>query len=280
MTCEFRKWVMILLFCFVPTQIISQASSSKASELVSQSDFVGLVQANPMVSNPQSDWRQFIYLGEVDPLKGSLTRDLRTKEFPWVRADRVGSSGYPTCFAGVGEYLVFLRIDQAGGAHPWTTIAVFPVEYQPDEEGRIVGAVTISKSTDKSLGVGQARTLLQSVAGGGTAGQEAAIILDQLLQNISPADFAASACGPLPHAQRMEQARRLVSRIKQGTTRADMRKIFPQEDGGFSGPGSTRYYFGSEVMVEAPYDQTGGAWKPQNKVNGPIKVYRSLKHVD
>jgi len=69
MTCEFRKWVMILLFCFVPTQIISQPSSSKASELVSLSDFVGFVQSNPMVYNPQSDWRQLIYLGEVDPLK-------------------------------------------------------------------------------------------------------------------------------------------------------------------------------------------------------------------
>jgi hypothetical protein len=54
----------------------------------------------------------------------------------------------------------------------------------------------------------------------------------------------------------------------------------PQEDGGLSGPSSTRYYFGSEVMVEVPYDQTGGAWKQQNKMNGPIKVYRSLKHVD
>ena len=81
---------------------------------------------------------------------------------------------------------MFLHIDQAGGAHPWTTIAAFPVEYQPDEEGRIVGAVTISKSNDKSLEVGQARTLLQSVAGGGTAGQEATIVIDQLLQNISP----------------------------------------------------------------------------------------------
>lgn len=283
MACEFRKWVMILLLCFAPTEIISQPLSM-ASVLMSRSDFVGFVHAKPMVSDPQSDWRQFIYLGEVDPLKGSLTRDPRTKQFPWVRADRVGNSGYPTCFAAVGEFLVFLRIDQAGGAHPWTTIgttiAAFPVEYRPDEEGRIVGAVTISKSNHKSLEVGQARTLLQSVAGGGTAGQEATIVLDQLLQNISPTDSAGSACAPLSHAQRMEQARRLVSRIKQGTTRADMRKMFPQEDGGFSGPGSTRYYFGSEVMVEAAYDQTGGAWKPQNKVNGPIKVYRSLMHMD
>jgi hypothetical protein len=280
MTGEFQKWVMILLFCFASRQIISQTPSSKASELVSQSDFVGLVQANPMVSNPQSDWRQFISLGEIDPLMGSLTRDPRTKEFPWVRADRVGNSGYPTCFAVVGEYLVFLRIDRTGGANPWTTIAAFPVEYQPDGEGQIVGEVTISKFNDKSLEVGYARTLLQSIAGGGTAGQEAANIFDQLLQNITTADYAASTCGSLPHAQRMEEARRLVSRIKQGTTRADMRKVFPEEDGGFSGPRSTRYYFGAEVMVEAPYDQTGGAWKPQNKVNGPIKVYRSLKHLD
>ena len=29
-----------------------------------------------------------------------------------------------------------------------------------------------------------------------------------------------------------------------------------------------------------PHDQIGGAWKPQNKVNGPIKVYRSLMHMD
>jgi len=57
---------------------------------------------------------------------------------------------------------------------------------QPDEEGRIVGTVTISKSNDKSPEVGQARTLLQSIAGGETAGHEATIVLDQLLQNISP----------------------------------------------------------------------------------------------
>jgi hypothetical protein len=280
MTCEFRKWIMLLLFASSPTEIISQPLSSKVSELVSQSDFVGFVHANLMVSDPQSDWRQFIYLGEIDPLKGSLTRDPRTKEFPWVRADRVGNSGYPTCFAAVGEFLVFLRIDQAGGAHPWTTIAAFPVEYQPDQDGRIVGTVTISKSNDKSLEVGQVRTLLQSVAGGGMAGHEATIVLGQLLQTISPTDSAGSVCTPLSHVQRMEQARRLVSRIKQGTTRADMTKMFPEEDGGISGPGSTRYYFGSEVMVEALYDQTGGAWKPQNKVNGPIKVYRSLRHLD
>ena len=84
--------------------------------LVSQSDFVGFVQANPMVSDPQSDWRQHISLSEVDPLKGSLSRDQRTKEFPWVLADHIVNSEYPTCFAAVGEFLVFLRIDQAGGA--------------------------------------------------------------------------------------------------------------------------------------------------------------------
>src|SRR5262249_54952855 len=150
-----------------------------------------------------------------------------------------GNSGYPTCFAAVGEFLVFLRIDQAGGAYPWTTIAAFPVEYQPDQDGRIVGAGTISKSNDKSLEVGQAGTLLQAGVGGGTAGNEATIVLDQLLQTIAPTDAAGSVCAPLSHAQRMEQARRLVSRIKQGTTRADMEKMFPEEDGGISGPGST-----------------------------------------
>jgi hypothetical protein len=59
------------------------------------------------------------------------------------------------------------------------------------------------------------------------------------------------------------------------TSRKDIEKMFLQQNGGMSSPESTRYYLRSEVMVEVPFDQTGGARSQENKVNGPLKAYRS-----
>jgi hypothetical protein len=279
MTYELFKWAMVMLLWISSNGFIAQNSSTKSSELLNQSDFVGFVLANPLVSAPQSDWRQFIYLRNVDPLKGRLVRNPRSREFPWVRADHIESSGYPTCFSGMGEYLVFLNIDKEGGKNPWSTIAAFPVEYQPDDEGRISGAVIFDKVNGKILDVGQVRLLVQAILAGEEDGQKAARVVDPLLQSAA-STAAAHACVPLPHEQRIQQAGQLVSKIKQGTIRVDIEKMFPQRDGGVSAPNSTRYYLGSEVMVEVPYGQTGGMWKPQNRLNGPIRVYRSLMHLD
>jgi hypothetical protein len=151
MTYEFCKWAMILLLCITSKEIATQNSSTKSSELLSRSDFVGIIQANPMVSAPQSDWRQFIYLNEVDSFKGDLARDSRTKQYPWIRADHVGISEYPTCFAAVGEYLVFLRVDKENNEHPWSVIAAFPIEYQLDDEGRIMGITMFNKANGKQF---------------------------------------------------------------------------------------------------------------------------------
>lgn len=280
MTYEFCKWSMIALLCIIPKDIATQNSSTKSSELLSRSDFAGIIKANPMVSASQSDWRQFIYLNEVNSLKGDLARDILTKQYPWIRADHVGISEYPTCFAVVGEYLVFLQVDKENQEHPWSVIAAFPVEYQPDDEGQIIGAVIFDKANGKTLDIKQTRLLIQAIASGGAAEQEAASVIDPLLQSAISTGPEAVACAPPSHQQRIQQARRLVSKIKQGTTRADIEKMFPQEDGGLMGPGSARYYLGSEVMVEVPYDRTGGSWNPQNKLNGPIIVNRSLMHMD
>jgi hypothetical protein len=280
MTYEFCKWSMIALLCITTRDIAPQNSLTKSAELLSQSDFAGIIKANPMAYAPQSDWRQFIDLNEVDSLKGNLARDLRTKEYPWIRADYAGISEYPTCFAAVGEYLAFLRVDKENQEHHWSVIAAFPVEYQPDDEGRIMGVVIFDKANGKTLGIRQARLLIQAVASGGAAGQEAVNVIDPLLQSAISTGPAAVACAPPSHQQCIQQARRLVSKIKQGTIRADIEKMFPQEDGGLMGSGNTRYYLGSEVMVEVPYDRTGGSWNPQNKLNGPIIVYRSLMHRD
>ena len=71
-----------------------------------------------------------------------------------------------------------------------------------------------------------------------------------------------------------------VAVIKIGMRRREVEEKLQNQDGGASGPGSTRYYEGWEVMVEVPYDQTGGRWKPKNRVNGPVRIYRSRPHAD
>jgi hypothetical protein len=57
-------------------------------------------------------------------------------------------------------------------------------------------------------------------------------------------------------------------------------KLFPHEDGGLSGPRATRYYAGDEVMVEVYYDQTGGNWKPENRVTDSPHIYRARQAMD
>ena len=72
----------------------------------------------------------------------------------------------------------------------------------------------------------------------------------------------------------------LVEKIKPGMTRSRVEEWFKQKDGGLQGQTVTRYYEELEVMIEVPYDLTGGAWSKENRVNGPVKVYRSLPHGD
>ena len=80
--------------------------------------------------------------------------------------------------------------------------------------------------------------------------------------------------------ERRGEVQKRVAQIRIGMTRSKVEKIFKQRDGGINGSSSTRYYEGAEVMVEVPYDRTGGAWSPQNRVNGPVIVYRSHQAFD
>ena len=68
--------------------------------------------------------------------------------------------------------------------------------------------------------------------------------------------------------------------ITNGMTRAEVEKILPAEDGGIQTPDIMRYYEGWEVMVDVPYDQAGGPWKPENRVNGPVHIYRDYFSCD
>lgn len=69
--------------------------------------------------------------------------------------------------------------------------------------------------------------------------------------------------------------RERASRIKVGMTRAEVEQIFKTPDGGLQGTAGFRYYEDPEVMIEVPYDQTGGPWSNQKRVIGPVRIYRS-----
>ena len=79
------------------------------------------------------------------------------------------------------------------------------------------------------------------------------------------------------HAARVAEK---TSSITNGMTRGEVEKILPNQDGGLQGPSTMRYYEGWEVMVEVPFDQTGGPWKPENHVNGTVRIYRGFPASD
>lgn len=51
-------------------------------------------------------------------------------------------------------------------------------------------------------------------------------------------------------------------------------------NGGLQGPNATTYYEDPEVLIEVTYDQTGGAFRPENRVLQPPRVYRGLMTMD
>ena len=86
---------------------------------------------------------------------------------------------------------------------------------------------------------------------------------------------------PMKHEQaRVAHVTALAATILPGMSRADVERIFPNEDGGLQGGSTTRYYEEPEIMVEVPYDETGGAWSKSNHVTGVVRVYRDRQHID
>jgi hypothetical protein len=66
----------------------------------------------------------------------------------------------------------------------------------------------------------------------------------------------------------------LVAKIQPGLTRAGVEAWLNELDGGPQGIDSTRYYLQPDIIVEVPYDQTGGTWTLENRVSAPIRIIR------
>jgi hypothetical protein len=89
--------------------------------------------------------------------------------------------------------------------------------------------------------------------------------------------FGAAA---IPQPLRADQAtpsaawESLVSKIQPGLTRAGVEAWLNEMDGGPQGIDSTRYFIQPDIIVEVPYDQTGGTWTPENRVSAPVHIVR------
>lgn len=89
------------------------------------------------------------------------------------------------------------------------------------------------------------------------------------------------------HAKNLPKVREMASRIKIGMNEAEVRKIFPDRDGGL-GPqfyqdssGNIKqgnqpyvvYVVSPDIKIRVPYDE-------QDKVNGPVEIYTQLPFSD
>ena len=260
-------------------ELIAQPALIGISELVGLSEFVGFIDGYPLAVNRTAAWKQWISVGRVDPLKGNLGPGLGTNPYPYIAADHRGFPGYPTWFAGKGEYLVFLRHESIDGKRVWVTIAAFAIEYRPDSAGAIAGMLYDERARP-AISVGEVRMVLGRIVSGDRRGSDAEQVLDDFLKAAALSPDSLAERDPATFEQRFEQITALARGITLGTRRADVEKVFPLRDGGLSGPSTQRYYAGSEVMVEAPFDQTGGRWSSENRVTGRLRVYRSSMHFD
>jgi hypothetical protein len=260
-------------------EVIPQPALTGTSELVRRSEFVGFVDAYPLAEDPRAAWKQWISVTRVDPLKGDLGRGAGTNQYPYIAADHRGFPGYPTWFAGNGEYLVFLHHESIEGKMLWVTTAALAIEYRPDSAGTVVGRL-YDEQARRAIIVGEVRMSLGRIMSGDRLGSDAEQFLDQLLRAAALSPDVLAARDRATFEQRFEQITALAGEIRLGTRRADVEKVFPLRDGGLSVPSRQRYYAGSEVMVEAPFDQTGGRWSSENRVTGPLRVWRSYMHFD
>jgi len=250
-----------------------------ALTLLRQAAVVGFVPVGVSSYDPSSTWRQHVFIDPFDLLKGTLERDPITNRFPVIWADPAIGVGYPAWFdRQSAEYLVFLQHNTIEGQTVWTTMASFGLIYEPDQAGRVVGFLEGSRSV--RLTRDEIRARLLSMIKGAPETRKTDQSLTSLLHDVADTQSASEARKPIPHRIRLLEAQRLAAAVRMNTARKDIEKIFPQMDGGLERLGSTRYYVGSEVMVEVPFDQTGGAWNQENRVNGPLKVYRSRMHFD
>lgn len=283
---------IISIFAFVLTVLPAQAKSA-IRQLVRNADFVGFIQAEPLSYDPHSEWRQSIMLLNAEAIKGNLKRDYGSNPFPYIQAAHAGFAGFPTDFSENGEYLVVLHSTGTGSNCKWTTLAAFRVQYYPngftnflDLQSDDVTGLMISNNNRGRLASGatvtvaEARQWVVNIINNKKMSPSQEAEMDAFFDNTLQSRGESENFKTPVYKERYTLAKKLADAITPGMTRRELEKIFPQSDGGAFGSDRWRYYFGADVMVGVPYDTTGGPFQPENKVTGPLNVYRDMMHYD
>ena len=71
-------------------------------------------------------------------------------------------------------------------------------------------------------------------------------------------DVLAPPPPPVSPEARLKQVQKVASVLHAGMSRAEVETLFVQWDGGTQSPTLTRYYEEPQVLVDVPYDSTGG----------------------
>ena len=256
-----------------------QPHATSTSELVRLSDFVGFIRAGSGSVDPGGLWKHRISVTSVEPLKGDLGRGTGTWRYPFVAADYSAFTGYPTSVEGIGEYLVFLRRESVAGIVMWVTTAALAIEYAPDAEGNVVGMLSAGGQDHPAMSRGEVRAFLRRIVAGESIRSEDDRFLHERLSDIA-LSASLGEREPPTFDERFQQVKALADGIRLGTSRGDVEKVFTRQDGGVTRRNHSRYYAGSEVVVEVPFDEEGGPRNAANRVAGTLRVYRSGPHFD
>ncbi len=276
------KRLLIIKFLFIlffNCNVSQNEQTNRVSQLIQQSDFIGLVMGYPLIDNRGSEWEQIISIGKIESLKGTIGFLLNTKQYLSILAGNDNNFGYPTWFYHdvANKYLVFLKKENE---RFFQSFAVFPVEYRPNKNNQIIGRIISHPNSKIGLDVNKVIKCLTGLINTNAKTIEYENAINLFLRKASKVINNSSCQKPIPFNKRFKEANEIVKLIKIGTERKDIERIFPFGDGGLHFPCQGRYYFGSEVMIAVPFDGTGGNWKPTNKVNGQIKVYRAHMALD
>lgn len=279
--------------------------------LIDAADYIGFASVSAQQNDDASGWKQNAEVYNYDALKGSLLPPLTNRRWVGVFGDGPRIAGVPNQYSATTTYLVFLRRRWETARWDWVTLAAFRVQYHysraggdgttmmqdgaldhvkwvqyvrasldppypqydyPDPAGlplRAAGAAPMTMAL--------ARKLLVTLLTRKGDVQDAGLQMDGFIHQAIETEDRQEAPARPSFATRFEEAQALAATVKIGTTtRAEVEALFPVHDGGLAGPDGGRYYFGSEVKIEVPYNWTEtGAWSPGNTVNGPIRIYRS-----
>lgn len=246
-------------------QVARAAGEMSLHQLIESSDFVGMVVADPNVIATNGS-TESVFISSAEPFKDALTHITPT-QLSYIHAAKSELGPTPTWFAERAEYLVFLKQGSKQGEPYWTTRAAYRVEYQPDASGVVSGRVF-----NRAMAIDDARKLIQKECGTG-------LPVPSAETEIAPLLALGGEEPPTTYEDMVKRAKTLVAGIKQGTTRADVEKIFRQQDGGAMGS-ETRYYFGNNVMINVPFDTIGGAFSSNNRIDGQIRITREMMHYD